>query len=389
MTDRGTLLRAGSLLLAEPESVDGELIVYQYRRTPAGEPAVMQRLPGPLLPTLLRVLELVDARVDKTPVNLPDGQQIQLADLPEAVVREAIANAVIHRDYRRTGAVRVEHAPTRLLVTSPGPLVQGVTVQNILTTTSRPRNARLAAAVRMLGLAEEAGVGVDRMYREMVRVGHEPPHFVEDPDQLRVTLLGGAPNKSLARFVATLPPAEGDDSDTMLVLYTLLTRRTVSAPKLASTLQKGAEEVESVLRRLANEPTQLIEPTRESARRRQPTYRLREHAVSALGSAVTYRRRTTDEYDRKIIELVREAKQINARMVKIALDLETSAASRVLADLVEREVLIKNSEAQRGPSVTYGPGPGFPSRRRAPKRRTGGSARADSSQTGPGDEGLL
>ena len=113
-------------------------LVYQYRRTPAGEP-VTTRPSGPVLSTLMRALELVSARLDTTPVNLPGGQQIQLADLPEAAIREAIANAVIHRDYRLTGAVRVEHAPTRLTITSLGPFVQGVTVANILTTSSRPR----------------------------------------------------------------------------------------------------------------------------------------------------------------------------------------------------------------------------------------------------------
>lgn len=149
--------------------------------------------------------------------------------------------------------MRVEHAPTRLTVTSPGPLVQGVTVENILTTSSRPRNTRLAAAVRVLGLAEEAGIGVDRMYREMVRVGHAP-QFQETVDQVTVTLSGGAPNTHLARFVATLPPAEADDADAMLVLFSLLTRRLVSAPVLAPVLQKQQEEVEFVLRRLAARP---------------------------------------------------------------------------------------------------------------------------------------
>lgn len=366
----GHLLRAGEVLLADPDPGSPEVLTYQYRRTPAGEPAVMQRLTRPLLPALVRVLDLVDARVDKTPVNLPDGQQIQLADLPEAVVREAVANAVIHRDYRRLGPVRIEHAPTRLVVTSPGPLVQGVTVQNILTTSSRPRNARLAAAVRMLGLAEEAGVGVDRMYREMVRVGHQPPQFVEDPDQLRVTLLGGAPNKHLARFVATIPAAEADDADTMLILHSLLTSRTVSAPQLAGLLQKATDEVEFVLRRNTVEPAPLLEPTRESIRRAHPNYRLREHAVIALGPALAYRRRTTDEYDRKIIDLVRETHQINARMVRIVLDLSTPEGSRVLGDLVQRNILTKTSEAQRGPGVTYGPGSAFPDRKPGARRHS-------------------
>jgi len=90
--------------------------------------------------------------------------------------------------------------------------------------------------------------------------------------------------------------------------------------------------------------------------------------VSALGPAISYRRRTTDEYNRKIIELVREVGHINARMVKIALDLDTVPASRVLGDLVARKILVKTSEAQRGPAVTYGPGEKFPQKRTRARR---------------------
>lgn len=370
VSPQGTLSRAGELLLCDNQD-DLPLVVYQFRRTPAGEP-VTTRPPGPLLVALLRVLELISARLDTTPVNLPTGQQVQLADLPEAAIREALANAAIHRDYRLSGSVRVEHAPTRLSVTSPGPLVQGVTVENILTTSSRPRNARLAAAVRVLGLAEEAGIGVDRMYREMVRVGHAPPQFSETVDQVAVTLIGGAPNTHLARFVATLPPPEADDADAMLVLFTLLTRRLVSAPALAPLLQKHQEEVEFVLRRLGTAPVNMLEPTRETARRHHPNYRLREHVITTLGPAVSYRRRTTDEYDRKVIQLVRELGTINARVIRVALDLESVPASRLLGDLVERGILVKTSDAQRGPSVTYGAGTAFPTQatRRNPKAPT-------------------
>jgi len=365
----GTLLRAGQLLLCPATDAGDHILVYQFRRTPAGELTDTHRLSVPLLVAVNRVLELIDGRVDKTAVNLPKGQQIFLSDLPEPAVREALVNAVIHRDYRLTDSVRVEHAPSRLAVTSPGPLVSGVTVDNILSTSSRPRNARLTRAVRILGLAEEAGVGVDRMYREMVRVGHQPPQFTEEADRVRVTLLGGAPNQHLARYVATLPSSEADDADSMLILYQLLTKRTVTASTAARLLQKGVDEVEDVLRRLASEAVAMIEPTRETFRRSHPNYRLQEHVVSALGPAVSYRRRTTDEYDRKIIELVREIGHINARMVKIALDLDTTPVSRVLGDLVTREVLVKTSEAQRGPAVTYGPGPKFPQKRTRSARR--------------------
>jgi ATP-dependent DNA helicase RecG len=367
VTSDGGLTRAGELLLAKPDPTrpgrQSDQLVYQFRRTPAGEPVVVHRLEAPMLSALVRVLELISARVDKTPVNLPDGQQVQLADLPEAAVREAVVNAVMHRDYRIARPVQLEHAPTRLVVTSPGPLVFGVTVDNILTTTSRPRNPALAAAVRVLGLAEEAGVGVDRMYREMVRIGHQPPRFAEEPEEVIVTLLGGAPNRHVARYVAMLPEAEQDDADTLLILYHLLTNRTVNASQARVLLQKDETETQEVLLRLSTEPVSMLEPTRETVRRRYPNYRLRRPALEALGPAVRYHRGHTDQAERKVVELVEAAGQINARMVRVTLEVDAPTASRLLAGLVERGVLVRTSEARRGPTVTYGPGPAFPARR--------------------------
>ncbi len=120
---------------------------------PGGSAPRQRALGAPLLAALQRTFDLIETRLDRTSVNLPGGQQLQLADLPEAAVREAIVNGVMHRDYRRRGAVHVDHTATRLVVTSPGPFVSGVTVDNVLTTSSRSRNAALSAAIRMLGLA--------------------------------------------------------------------------------------------------------------------------------------------------------------------------------------------------------------------------------------------
>lgn len=178
-------------------------------------------------------------------------------------------------------------------------------------------------------------------------------------------LLGGAPNAHVARFVATLPKEHSEAPDTMLVLLTLLTERTVTVPRMAPILQRPESETSGVLEQLVAEPVSMIERTRATARNLHGTYRLREHAVAALGPAVAYRRRTQDESDRKIIGLLRETGEINGRMVRLLLDVDGVAASRLLADLVDRRILVKTSKAQRGPGVTYGPGPGFPRKRTA------------------------
>jgi ATP-dependent DNA helicase RecG len=367
----GRLLRAGELLLVDPGESAAPLVRYQYQATPGGDPLAVDRLGAPLLPAFQRAFELVEARRTGVPLLLPDGQMITLADYPDVAVREALANAVIHRDLRLPGPVDIVHSPTVLVISSPGPLVSGVTPHNILTHPSKPRNPVLASAFRTLGLAEETGRGVDRMYRESIRSGRELPGIEDRGDSVRVTFVGGEPNARIARFVAHMARDEQADTDTLLVLFVLCSRQTVTAHALAPVLQKTNDEVEAVLRRLAAVPPGILEPTRGTLRRANPSYRLRGEALSALGPAITYRRRAPDEIDRKVVAHVREYERITNRTVRNMLDVDLPRARAILADLVRREVLVMASERRRGPNIEYGPGPQFPAdpgRRRDARR---------------------
>jgi len=359
----GSLNNAGELMFCAPHGERHHDIVYQYRSTPGGEPKLVQRLEQPFAVAFARVIELVEARQSLTPVTLPNGQQISIEDFPSLAVREAVSNAICHRDYHLSSSVVSEHSPEVFIVTSPGPLVSGVTPQNIITTNSRPRNPALSKIARVLGFAEELGRGVDRMYREMIRSGREIPTIDGEFDRVRVTLVGGAPNTQIARYVATLPEDEREDTDTMLILYRLCSTKTISAANCASWLQKTQQEAEAVLRRLAGDQIGLLERTRATIGRSTPIYRLRDGALKALGSAVAYQRRTTDEIDRKVIAHVREYGKITNKTLQNFFDVHVYRARDIISDLVKREILIRTSENQRGPKVEWGPGPKFPSTR--------------------------
>ena len=156
-TADGALARAGDVLFCAPRE---PALHYQYRRTPGGEVANDYREPTPALVALDEVMDRVNLRGNAIPILVGGGQQIDVRDFPELAVREALVNAVVHRDYRLDGIVSIEHSPQLFTIQSPGALVSGVSIANILTHASKPRNPLLAHVVHQLGLAERSGRGV-------------------------------------------------------------------------------------------------------------------------------------------------------------------------------------------------------------------------------------
>ncbi len=111
-----------------------------------------------------------------------------IPEYPHAVVREALLNALAHRDYGRVGTtIDVTVWDDRIEIRSPGPLAGHITIDN-MRLEHFSRNRRLMRTLRSLGLVEEYGEGVDRMFQEMESRLMHPPEFTATPDSLTVTL---------------------------------------------------------------------------------------------------------------------------------------------------------------------------------------------------------
>jgi ATP-dependent DNA helicase RecG len=108
--------------------------------------------------------------------------QRRVLDFPRQAVREALSSAALHRDFHPRGPIHLEYTPQIFSIESPGPLVAGVSPQNILRHRPQPRTPALVAAAHKLGLAEEIGTGIDRMYRSTLGIGKDLPQIVDQPD---------------------------------------------------------------------------------------------------------------------------------------------------------------------------------------------------------------
>src|SRR5688572_21201035 len=109
-------------------------------------------------------------------------------EYPAFAVREAIVNAVCHRDYRLKGRrIEIRMYSDRLEVISPGGLPGFITVDNIIDE-HFSRNPRIVNGLFQWGYIEELGLGIDRMVEVMEQAGHRPPSFDARPYSFAVTL---------------------------------------------------------------------------------------------------------------------------------------------------------------------------------------------------------
>jgi ATP-dependent DNA helicase RecG len=109
---------------------------------------------------------------------------------PLAAVREALVNAVAHRDYSVRGeGIRISLYSDRLECYSPGRLPGHVTLQNLLEERFS-RNETLVQVLADMGLIERLGYGIDRMLRQMAEAKLPPPAFRETAAGFLVTLTG-------------------------------------------------------------------------------------------------------------------------------------------------------------------------------------------------------
>lgn len=158
-------------------------------RGPQGLPGYGRReeIGGPLARMIERLWQVVwsEMRVQAVVRGL---QREEKPEYPPFAVREALVNAVCHRDYRLRGRrIEVRMFDDRLEVSSPGGLPGYITLDNIVEE-HFSRNPRLVNGLFQWGYIEELGLGVDRMIEDMVKSGHPQPVFRATPYAFTVTL---------------------------------------------------------------------------------------------------------------------------------------------------------------------------------------------------------
>jgi ATP-dependent DNA helicase RecG len=245
---------AGLLLVgtetALREHVPAHEVAFQVLR--GTDVAVNEFRRWPLLRTHEWLMQAIGVRNEEQELMM-GGVRIGVPRYDPPGTREAINNALIHRDYTRLGAVHVQLHDGHVRVSNPGGFVLGVRADRLLAVDPHPRNPLLADAFKRVGLVERTGRGVSIIYVGQLRNGRPPPDYLRsseasvalrldsrpaDLDFVRATVLAGR------RLERTLRAHE------LLTFWMAWHNPPVEVDEIAVQSQRSAAEVETVLSEL-------------------------------------------------------------------------------------------------------------------------------------------
>ena len=181
---------AGLILLGNKQKIDEFLpsaeVIFEWRQEEKINHDFRKEWREPFLKVYDDIWQSINNRNTRIPIQEGLLQNEVLA-FNEKAIREALLNAVTHRDYSVSSqSVFIKADKQKLTIISPGGFLPGITPKNIIEKQAS-RNRRIAEVFQKLGLVERSGQGVDQIFESTIREGKGLPDFLES-DNFQVVL---------------------------------------------------------------------------------------------------------------------------------------------------------------------------------------------------------
>ena len=124
---------------------------------------------------------------NKTAATFKGLERIEKQDYPEGALREALLNALVHRDYSFSGSVIINVNDAKMEFISIGGLLPGLSIDDIRIGISQPRNKNLAEMFHRLHLIESYGTGIRKIYKLYENCPLQPV-IEATPNAFKITL---------------------------------------------------------------------------------------------------------------------------------------------------------------------------------------------------------
>ncbi|MBL6988997.1 MAG: putative DNA binding domain-containing protein [Bacteriovoracaceae bacterium] len=181
--------RAATLMFVEkPEEYlpEATVICTLFKGITGRDIVLTREVAGPVPNIIEETLSILDHWLARDFKLNKKGEYKGTTLIPQIALREAIINALIHRKYSITGAVKIAIYDNRVEIFSPGGFPGTISPENIGDGSTHLRNPLLAKFARKLHLIEKLGSGIRTIYDECKKIKIKRPDFFEDGDFVKV-----------------------------------------------------------------------------------------------------------------------------------------------------------------------------------------------------------
>ena len=214
----GNLTNAALILLGKEDVLKEKLpqaaVMLEYR---TAESQIhfdnRQKFQQPFFVMVEKIWNLINLRNGSIPVREGVFNTFEIPLFNEEVIREALNNAISHRDYRRQSETVIKQYPLKMSIISAGGFPHGVSIENLLSVPSTPRNRLLADVLSKTGLVERSGQGIDRIFINTLSEGKPDPDYSRsDNFSVNLTLSAEIEDKAFALFIRSVQDSLPDDN---------------------------------------------------------------------------------------------------------------------------------------------------------------------------------
>ncbi|MDR1826969.1 MAG: putative DNA binding domain-containing protein [Methylobacteriaceae bacterium] len=252
---------AGLLLLGTEKLLRQHLPAYEvaFQVLKGTDIKVNEFYRKPLLETFEEIEILFKARVEEEEIQV-GLFRVPVPNFDRRAFREALVNALVHRDFSRLGAVHVKIDNDGLSISNPGGFVEGVSLDNLLVADPRSRNPLLADVIKRIGLAERTGRGIDRIFEGTLRYGRPAPDYsLSNEFTVSVQMVDTAPDLDFLKMIIEQADTLGSmPIDSLIILSRLREERRLATAALARSVQKPEANVRATLEKLVE--SGILEP---------------------------------------------------------------------------------------------------------------------------------
>jgi ATP-dependent DNA helicase RecG len=256
---------AGVVLFAkEPSDFLPQVMIQMEAQV--GDRWITNEFIGPLLSFPEKLDEFLENHI-RSFTEIRKFDRIKRYEYPFEALREAIFNAVVHRDYRGGQRVRISIFQDRIEIRSPGLPLQPLTIERLQSFNAPPfsRNPRVAVTFNHMTWIEEKGSGLLRMRDLMLQRGLRSPRFEQEGTYIILTFFG---EEHAWRNIRVSPEILDEfEYRERQILNLLIEHGSISTSKCAKYLDVDPTTVRRHIRRLINKHD-IVEPVGEGSKRR-------------------------------------------------------------------------------------------------------------------------